>query len=169
MSSTAADLSRLMISERASLLQRVERIVGNRADAEEVTQTLWFRIQRVGDDPPILRKRAFLFRLAGNLALDLRRGRMRQTEVHAQVRALLMEEDDAPGPDRIVDSIVVLGRVGAAARALPEPTRTIFRLNRFEGLSQAAIAERHGISTTTVENHIRRALDLLAKARDGGR
>jgi RNA polymerase sigma-70 factor (ECF subfamily) len=169
MSSTAADLSSLMISERASLLMRVERIVGNRADAEEVTQTLWFRIQRVGDDPPILRKRAFLFRLAGNLALDLRRGRMRQTEVHAQVRALLMEEDDAPGPDRIVDSIVILGRVRAAAQALPEPTRTIFRLNRFEGLSQTAIAARQGISTTTVENHVRRALDLLAWARDGDR
>lgn len=167
MSSTAAALAALMIAERPTLIRRVERIVGNRPDAEEVAQALWFRIQQVGDDPPIIRKRAFLFRLASNLALDRRRSVVRQATVHQQVQTLLSEEDDAPGQDRIVDSIAVLERVRAAARQLPEPTRSIFRLNRFEGLSQKAVAERMGVSTTTVENHVRRALDALARARDG--
>ena len=167
MNSTAEALTSLLINERASLMRRVEGIVGNRADAEEVAQALWFRVQTVGDDPPILRKRAFLFRLASNLALDLRRSISRRDEVSGQVLALLSETDDAPGPDRIADSIMVLSRVRAAAQALPEPTRTIFRLNRFEGMSQKAIAEHLAISTTTVENHVRRALDALARARDG--
>jgi hypothetical protein len=65
------------------------------------------------------------------------------------------------------DAARVLERVRAAAQDLPEPTRTIFRLNRFEGLSQQSIARQLGVSTTTVENHIRRALDALAAARDG--
>jgi RNA polymerase sigma-70 factor (ECF subfamily) len=167
MSSTAQALTSLLIRERASIIRRVEGIVGNRADAEEVTQALWFRVQAVGDDPPILRKRAFLFRLASNLALDLRRSISRRDEVAGQILAMLSETDDAPGPDRITDSITVLSRVRAAAQALPEPTRTIFRLNRFEGMSQRAIAEQLAISTTTVENHVRRALDALARARDG--
>jgi RNA polymerase sigma-70 factor (ECF subfamily) len=87
--------------------------------------------------------------------------------VAGQILAMLSETDDAPGPDRITDSITILSRVRAAAQALPEPTRTIFRLNRFEGMSQRAIAEQLAISTTTVENHVRRALDALARARDG--
>jgi len=167
MPSNAAALSSLMIAERAVLVRRVERVLGNRSDAEEVAQALWFKIQRVADHPPIIRKRAYLFRLAQNLALDLKRSDRRRDMLHAGALDLLDEADHEPGPDRIVDSLVVLRRVRAAAEALPDPTRTIFRLNRFEGLSQKAIADRLGISTTTVENHIRRALDALAAARDG--
>lgn len=167
MSPTATALTTLMIVERASLIRRAERIVGNRSDAEEVAQALWFKIQQIEDHPPILRKRAFLFRLASNLALDVRRSGLRQAQVHDQVSALLSERDDAPGPDRIVDSTAVLERVKRAAQALPEPTKSIFRLNRFEGVSHKMIAQRMGVSTTTVENHIRRALDALARARDG--
>jgi RNA polymerase sigma-70 factor (ECF subfamily) len=168
MSSTAAALTQLIIDERASLVRRVERIVGNRADAEEVAQALWLKVQRIGDHPPILRKRAFLYRLASNLAIDMQRSAVRRCEIEDEVQALLSEWDDSPGADRIVDSLLTLGRVKAAAQQLPEPTKSIFRLNRFEGLSQKAIAERMGLSTTSIENHIRRALDILACARDEG-
>ena len=168
MQSNAAALSELMIAERASLLRRLERVTGNQPDAEEVAQSLWFRIQRVADEPPIQHMRAYLFRLALNLALDHRRAAVRRIDVHAEVEALLSGTDDAPGPDRIVDSLVTLRRVRDAAEALGEPTRTIFRLNRFEGLTYKAIAARLGVSTTTVENHMRRALDRLAEARDAG-
>ena len=60
-----------------------------------------------------------------------------------------------------------LQRVLAAADHLPEPTRTIFRLNRLQGLTQAEIARRRGVSVTTVENHVRAALQRLAWARSG--
>ncbi|WP_232491859.1 sigma-70 family RNA polymerase sigma factor [Novosphingobium kaempferiae] len=167
MSGNAAALSHLMIAERSALLRRVERLVDDPADAEEVVQAMWFRVQSIGDDRPILAKRAYLFRLARNLALDLRRSQQRRGRLAHEVQALLTEQDDAPGQERVVDSARVLDRVRATALALPEPTRTIFRLNRFEGLSQQAIARRLGVSTTTVENHVRRALNALAAARDG--
>ncbi len=60
-----------------------------------------------------------------------------------------------------------LQRVLDAAGHLPEPTRTIFRLNRLQGLTQAEIARRLGVSVTTVENHVRTALQRLAWARSG--
>lgn len=157
----------MIIAERAALLRRVERIVEDPADAEEVVQSMWLKVQAMDDGRPILSKRAYLFRLARNLALDFRRSQQRRGALADAVQTVLSESDDAPGQDRIVDSSQVLERVRAAAAALPEPTRTIFRLNRFEGESQPAIARRLGISTTTVENHIRRALNALAAARDG--
>jgi RNA polymerase sigma-70 factor (ECF subfamily) len=98
----------------------------------------------------------------------MQRSAVRRCEIEDEVQALLSEWDDSPGADRIVDSLLTLGRVKAAAQQLPEPTKSIFRLNRFEGLSQKAIAERMGLSTTSIENHIRRALDILACARDEG-
>ncbi|WP_258224046.1 sigma factor-like helix-turn-helix DNA-binding protein, partial [Stenotrophomonas sp. HMWF003] len=58
-------------------------------------------------------------------------------------------------------------RVLAAAAHLPEPTRTIFRLNRLQGLTQVDVAKRLKVSVTTVENHVRAALQRLAWARNG--
>lgn len=167
MSGNATALASLIITERSALLRRVERLVDDPADAEEVVQSMWLKVQGVADDRPILSKRAYLFRLARNLALDMRRSQRRRGRLADEVQGILIERDEAPGQDRILDSTLVLERVRQAALALPEPTRTIFRLNRFEGETHKAIAQRLGISTTTVENHIRRALDALAAARDG--
>lgn len=168
MPSNAVELSALLTAEKGALLRVIERVVGDRSDAEDVAQFLWFKVQRIADDPPILHKRAFLLRLARNLAIDWTRAERRRERLNAEARDILAGDQDQPGPDRIVHSLVVLRRVRVAAAAMPEPTRTIFRLNRFEGLSQVAIAQRQGISTTKVENHIRRALAILAAARDGG-
>ncbi|PNU02206.1 sigma-70 family RNA polymerase sigma factor [Novosphingobium guangzhouense] len=167
MSGNAAALSSLIIAERNALLRRAERLVGNPADAEEVVQSMWLKVQGLTDDQPILSKRAYLFRLARNLAFDMRRSQQRRGRLADDVQGILTESDDAPGQDRILDSARVLERVRQAALALPEPTRTIFRLNRFEGETHKGIARRLSISTTTVENHIRRALEALAAARDG--
>ena len=60
-----------------------------------------------------------------------------------------------------------LQRVLDAAEHLPEPTRTIFRLNRLQGMTQVDVAKRQGVSVTTVENHVRTALQRLAWARTG--
>lgn len=167
MGANSAVLASLIITERSALLRRVERLVDDPADAEEVVQSMWLKVQSVDDTRSILSKRAYLFRLARNLALDFRRSQQRRGRLADEVQNILTDSDDAPGQDRIVDSTQMLERVRTAALALPEPTRTIFRLNRFEGESQQAIARRLGISATTVENHIRRALAALAAARDG--
>lgn len=70
MLNNAAALTRLLLQERTSLLRLVESILRDRPAAEDVTQSLWFRVQRIEDDPPILNKRAYQFRLAANLAKD---------------------------------------------------------------------------------------------------
>lgn len=166
MSTNATALSRLLLTERKSLLRQVRRLVGSEA-AEDVAQALWFRIQAVRDDPPILDKKAYLRRLAHNLAVDHVQGDRRQATVAERSQALLWGNDYDPGPDRIVESRDVLERIRAAMAALPEPTRTILRLTRMEGKTQREVAQQLGVSTTTVENHLRRALALLGRIRDG--
>jgi DNA-directed RNA polymerase specialized sigma24 family protein len=61
---------------------------GDDPAAEDVTQSLWLRVQRVEDDPPIANKRAYLYRLAANLATD----QLRATRRHDA----LFEASDAP-------------------------------------------------------------------------
>jgi RNA polymerase sigma factor (sigma-70 family) len=166
--SNASTLSELLIRERKILLSLIGRIVGNREAAEDVTQVAWLRIQDVEDAPPISNPRAYLYRLVFNLARDRLRGDRRRNDLQARTGELLWGNDNSLSPERIVASADILARVRRAAELMDEPTRTIFRLNRFEGLSQREIANRLNLSTTSVENHIKKALSLLARVRDGG-
>jgi len=159
-------LSRLLLAERQSLLWQVRRLVGA-GSAEDVAQKLWLKVQTVRDDPPIIDKKAYLRRLAHNIAVDHVQGDQRQANVAERAEALLWGVDYELGPERIVESRETLDRIRAAIVALPEPTRTILRLVRLEGRTQRETAEHAGVTTTTVENHLRRALALLGRIRDG--
>lgn len=165
MSSNAATLTDLLIRERPALLRRVQRILGSDGSAEDVIQAIWFKARGVDAGMTIDNPRAYLYRLATNLATDQGRERSRQTRLLADhylwgPDEVLSTEEQAMAQDE-------LQRVLAAADHLPEPTRTIFRLNRLQGLTQAEIARRRGVSVTTVENHVRAALQRLAWARSG--
>ena len=46
---------------------------------------------------------------------------------------------------------------------LPEQTQTIFRMSRFNQLSQKEIAQQMGVSLKTVEFHITKAIKFLRK------
>ncbi|OJW73702.1 MAG: hypothetical protein BGO57_14920 [Sphingomonadales bacterium 63-6] len=159
-------LSRLLQAERKSLLRQVRRLVGAES-AEDVAQKLWLKVQAVRDDPPILNQRAYLRRLAHNVAVDHVQADRRQATVAERAEALLWGVDYELGPERITESRETLDRIYAAIAALPEPTRTILRLVRLEGRTQRETAEEVGVTTTTVENHLRRALAQLGRIRDG--
>ena len=56
-------------------------------------------------------------------------------------------------------------QVAAAMRVLeelPEKTRRIFLLHRFEGLSHAEVSDRTGIPKSTIEKHMIKAIRALA-------
>lgn len=163
--SNASTLTDLLIRERPALLRLVRRILGSDSSAEDVIQAIWFKARGVDGNLAIDNPRAYLYRLATNLATDQGRERSRQARLLADHYLLgpdevLSTEEQAMAQDE-------LQRVLAAADHLPEPTRTIFRLNRLQGLTQAEIARRRGVSVTTVENHVRAALQRLAWARSG--
>lgn len=166
MPSNASVLSQLMIAERPSLLRRLTQIVGSEPAAEDVAQSLFMRLQCVDDDLRIANKRSFLFRLASNLAIDHLRAERTRARIQAEAHALLWDDGDVPDPRQIALANEELARVLKAAALLPEPTRGIFRLHRFEGLRQSEVANRYGVSVTTVEKHVRRAMSALRKARD---
>jgi RNA polymerase sigma-70 factor (ECF subfamily) len=54
--------------------------------------------------------------------------------------------------------------VQGALAALPEKTRYVFLLHRFEGHTYATIAARLGLSAKAVEYHMSRALDAVMAA-----
>jgi RNA polymerase sigma factor (sigma-70 family) len=163
MPTNSVALSRLLLAERNSLLRQVRRLVGSEG-AEDVAQKLWLKIQAVRDDPPILDKKAYLRRLAHNVAVDHVQGDQRRRDVHVEAMALLHEGVDGISGERVVLARDELACAQAAIAELPATTRDIFLLSRMDGMAQREIAAHLGVSRPTVEKHLRRAFDAVSAA-----
>jgi RNA polymerase sigma-70 factor (ECF subfamily) len=167
MPTNAAALSRLMFAEERSLKRFFARLV-DRDSLEDTLHSLWIRVQRVEDEPPIYDKSAFLFYLAKNVAIDAGRVEARRKRLQSEIESVVWGIDYELPTDEVAIAKDDLSRVLARAEALSEPTKTIFYLNRMENVPIREIAVRLGVSRTTVEKHLRRALAALGEALSGG-
>ncbi len=159
----------LDVAEATSLYQQcygelvgyLERLLADRGAAEDTAQDAGMRlIDAVRREPLALRApRAFLFHVATNLARDQLRRRGRTDRVLSELQH---EITHAPSADVVAAAREEIALVGAALAELPERPRQVLLLARVEGLSHAEIGDRLGIAVKTVENHVGRALALLA-------
>jgi RNA polymerase sigma factor (sigma-70 family) len=143
---------RLIAQHRTALVSHVKRILGRSEDAEDVVQETCVRLLRVRDFWRGERQvRAFLFKIATNLARDeLRRRRACFYGAHIPIDGLNIP-GDALQPDALVDGHLAVEAVGHALRSLPPRLREVFNLHVGSQLSYRAIAKRLGISAKTVE------------------
>lgn len=158
MPTNALALTLLLVRERPSLLRLAERMLRDQTAAEDVTQSLWFRVQRVEDYPPILNKRAYLYRLATNLATDHARTVRRQNDLFEAGAVLVDVRADTPSAETGMIDRERLRRLEAAIAELPLRCRQVFTLRRIDGLSASEVAARLGITLNAVAKHVRIAV-----------
>lgn len=132
-------------------------------------QELWIRTQ-AAHAGPVGNPRAYLYRAAQNLVLDLVRGRATRARRDSDWAAGRQDPRYAEPADTALDAEgALLAREDAAALAsaiagLPEGAGRAFRLHKFDGLSHAEVAARLGISRSGVEKHIALAMAHLRRA-----
>jgi RNA polymerase sigma factor (sigma-70 family) len=148
-------LIQLIGRHRTKLVGHVKRILGSAEDAEDVVQETCVRLMRVRDfwrgDRQV---RAFLFKIATNLARDeLRRRRACAYGEHLPYDTLDLVGDGLQ-PDEIVDRFATLEAISNALQRLPPRHREVFNLHVEAQLSYRAISKRLGISTKTVERDL---------------
>ncbi len=73
----------------------------------------------------------------------------------------MLASDEEQTPERILLGREAYTQMLAALYELPERTRTVFILSRFEDVRGPEIARRVGVSISAVEKHIMRALAHL--------
>lgn len=165
-----AGLTSLFELHRGELLRFLRARCGNPAEAEDCLQELWLK-SASETSGPIANGRAYLFRMANNLVLDIRRGQLR-----AMQRDQRWLEADGAGdagtiradPDMPVDEALAQRQeayiLNQAIEQLPPGAQRALRLHRIEGHSQSEVAQIMGISRSGVEKHLVVAMKHLRAA-----
>lgn len=130
--------------------------------AADLTQETYLRVADRNDLDKIDNIRAYLFRIANNLAIDYLRSRTRQLKRDGGE----LSEDiasTAPEPDAILSDQQQIAFLEQAVYSLPPKCRQVFLMCRVDGKSYADVAAELNISSRTVESHMRKALDHIRK------
>lgn len=151
---------------QAELLNFFRGRVPQQEDAADLAQETWTRLMRYRHEPSSQSRRSLLFAIARNLLTNhWRWSALRQIELSTDLQDLEVTSE-APGPDREWQSRCQLAALESAVEQLPDKCRTVFLLSRMEGLSNAQVAQRCGISVKMVEKHLAKAI-LKCRAQVG--
>jgi RNA polymerase sigma-70 factor (ECF subfamily) len=120
-------------------------------------QELFIKLAR-GTNVEMQSEKAFLYRLAHNLAIDwLRRRQVRRDSEERLFRELDGAQQGAADPD----TVLLARSFAEAMEKLPDEQRTIVQLKLWEALTFEEIAEAQGIPLNTAASRYRYALDKL--------
>jgi RNA polymerase sigma factor (sigma-70 family) len=113
--------------------------------------------------------KTYLFQIAKSvIASHVRSAKVVQIVTVSDLDLLGVAAAEPSAEDQVSDR-EQLRDLAKAIAALPEPTRTIFRLRRVEQIPQRDISRRLAIPESTVEKHISRALLFMSdRYRRGG-
>lgn len=140
-------------------------LIKDRPLAEEIAQDVFMRlwINREKIDPG-LSFDSYLYTIAKNIVLNFyKKKEIEQRYIDHTLRALDAGTSDAEEHFYFKD---LLALVEQAVSEMPPQQQKVFRLSREEGLLNAEIAEKLGISKRTVEKHIYSSLTFLRKMID---
>jgi RNA polymerase sigma-70 factor, ECF subfamily len=148
------ELSAAFGVHRERLIRVAYATLGSVAEAEDVVQDAWLRLQRVSDPDSIRDLRAWLTTTVGRLALDvLTSARVRREEyVGPWLPEPLVEPLDEDPADRVtLDESISLALLVLLERLSPAE-RTAFLLHDVFGLSFDEVAQVVGRSPATRES-----------------
>jgi RNA polymerase sigma-70 factor (ECF subfamily) len=140
------------------------RMLGNRAEAEEVAQEAFVRAHRaIGEFRGDAKLSTWLYAITSRLCLNrLASGERRLTRQGEA--ALLRLSDAGPRPDAALERRELETALGRAIAELPEDRRIVVVLRDLEGLSYEEIAQVLELELGTVRSRLHRArADLKEK------
>jgi len=136
------------------------RIVGKKELAEEIVADVFANIWLKRNQIIINRSvKAFLFKSTKNMTISYMRKKKNDTIPLDDI--LAYRANTSPKPD---DTIIYKESVGSIEQLLaliPNKSRIVFKMHRFDNLKYREIAEVLDISQKTVEKHMGKALKIL--------
>lgn len=143
---------------RKSIERFIARRLADPQTAEDVSQEVFLRLLRVEDTDLVRQPRAYVFRIASNVAYEMMlRARNEPITFDSDVIEYLANLGDNAAPDMEKD-VSNARQLDLMLSSLPPLHRAILLLRKRDGRSNAQIARQLGISTHTVIKYLTRAL-----------
>ena len=158
---------RLYGEKRANLVRVFAARLRSVAEAEDLVQDLFLKVQALGEVEVEGDGSALLFRIANNLMLDRLRSQARAGARDENWRGLqtttLGDQSvaDAPSAEDVVAGRQRLSVMMATLETLPSQVARAFTLHKLEGFSHAETAVAMGVSRSAIEKHVSAALKAL--------
>lgn len=128
-------------------------------DVDDVVQESYLRIWKARAARPIQSARAFLFKVARHVALDLvRRERISPIDLVRDFSQLTVLDESDLGVAERVGLQEKIRLLGEAIACLPACCREIVILRKLKGIPQKEVAARLGIAEKTVEAQVSRGV-----------
>lgn len=154
-SETGSAVTAAFLESSDFLKKFLARFLRVQQDIEDVAQEAYLRAYVAEQRESIEQPKAFLFRVAKNLVLTRLSRKSRQiTDYIEEADASAIMQVEA-GLDQELEAQECLGLYCEAVASLPEKCRQVFLLRKVHGLNHKEIAERLGLSVSSVEKYLR--------------
>ena len=135
-------------------------LCGNHAEAQDIVSETFVRAWNAPVSVRAPTAKAYLFTIARNYYLHVKRRGRRDTELDEGL------SDPSPSPHATVEQKEELTRVLSALQVMPELDRSALLMCALEDMSYAEIAETLSLTVSNVKTKIHRARLKLAQFRD---
>ena len=141
----------------------VLRILKDSGLAEELLQDLFLEVWQKADkfDSGRGALLAWMLVMGRSRALSRLRSIQRRDRLELPEEFLHESVCSMADPEREIDQLRLMERLGAALRSLPAKQKEALELAYFEGMTQTEIAQRTGSPLGTVKSRVRAALQTL--------
>lgn len=147
---------------RSGLYRLLLRRLRNSETAEDLAQEVYLRLLRTADPAGVRCPQAYVYRIAFNVLYEFRlRERDRPMVFDSAIvdHATDQLPDAAARPDEVYERTAQMREFEQIVQQLPPMQRAVLRLATHHTLSHAQMAEKLGISVSTVRNHLYKAID----------
>jgi RNA polymerase sigma factor (sigma-70 family) len=151
------DLSALYLSCHKDLTSYLSNLLHCQDTAEDIAHEAFIALGKVTQQSKVVHPRGFLFRTAGNLAVDY----LRHNQVinrHVDKDFAWREEPQQASPEQEVAYEERLALLKQTIAELPPRTRDVFILHKLHDYSYREIAAMLNITESGVEKHISKGL-----------
>jgi RNA polymerase sigma factor (sigma-70 family) len=159
-----ADLDRRY---RVPLIRYFGKRIREAFDVDDLVQEVFVRLMRQATLESVTQIDSYVFQTAANVIRDrARRQAARHRSEHDELSEGNTPADDL-SPERVLLGTEELARAVAALQELPDTTRRVFVLRRYEGMRHEEIAVQLGMSVSGVRFHMAKAKAHVARRLEG--
>jgi RNA polymerase sigma factor (sigma-70 family) len=151
-----SDIENLFREHNRALIAFLQCRLNSYSDAQEVAQEAYLRMLTMDNREQVDSLRGYLFKIAGNMAID----RLRKRKVRSDFNAAQSQEEPMTesSPDHHAMAVEQVAGIRRALRELPPKASQAFVMHVIEGRDFGNVAQTMKLSERMVRYHVANAL-----------